>query len=218
MHPSKDAAIHPGGGRGPAGLRRARLRPSLAAVWRGSAGSGHTLPELLVVLTILTLFALIVMPRMASALLRTRMDAAEDSIRSDLRFAHARAVATGLRHQFALDTTTGEVVVMPFHPEDQVAGATGSAQMQPAQAAPALKDVLPTGVRVTQWTVSPLGYTQNAQPAGGNIGATPLVFYPEGTADSGVLILEDGEGRRRGITIDGFSGEIRSMTEEELKQ
>jgi type II secretory pathway pseudopilin PulG len=168
----------------------------------------HTLTELLLVLTILGTLAVIALPRFASALMRSRVDAALDAARSDLHFTRARAVATGLRHQFMLDAVTREIVVEPLRPELLEGDPLGG------QALPdvALRTRLSEEVRVAEWSVFPLGYDSGSGAAN-----VPLVFYPEGRGDSAVLILEDGQGTRRGLRVDGFSGEIREMTDEEMR-
>jgi prepilin-type N-terminal cleavage/methylation domain-containing protein len=177
----------------------------------------HTLTELLVVLTILGLFAGIAMPRVIGSLMRSKLDAALGAIRSDVTFARARAVSSGLRHQVLMNTETGELRVEPFRPEQQAV----EGQAQTVDQRPALTDTLPQSVRVTTWSVSPLGAAQGLATAAqdgtaGGDGA-PILFYPEGRSDDALIVLEDSEGTRRGLRIDGFSGEIREMQPEELQ-
>jgi len=171
----------------------------------------HTLTELLVVMTILVLFAGIIIPRFASTSRRQRLDGALEALRSDLTFAKARAVSTGLRHQFMLDTSTGEVVVEAFRPEE-AAGTTGSAQ---TESEPAHRNQLPEDVRVVRFSVSPVG-AQTGTSAGGNVASenSPLVFYPEGTSDRAVVVLEERGGTQRGLLVDGMTGEIRELDAE----
>jgi prepilin-type N-terminal cleavage/methylation domain-containing protein len=182
----------------------------------GRARRAHTLTELLVVLTILAIFAVITLPRVASAVLRTRLDAALEAVRGDLNFARARAVSTGVRHQLVIDPSTGQVGVEPFRPE-QLAVQTTS-PTQPVSDF-VLQDRLHESVQVAVWTVSPVGAALSS-PGGFPTGAAgaPLVFYPEGTSDDAILILEDQQGSRRGLRVDGFSGEIREMEPEEMQQ
>jgi len=170
--------------------------------------------ELLVVLTFLTLFAVIVIPNMASGWTKSKLDTSVEAMRSNLNYSRARAVATGLRHQFQLDPSTGEIAVAPYHPEDQaLAGQVGAPQAD--QPDVALRDNLPEGVRVVDWQVYPLGVPQT--PLGG-AGDIPLTFYPEGTSDSAEVVLEDDRGTKRGYRLDGFNGELRELTEEEIQQ
>lgn len=165
------------------------------------------------VLAILTLFALIAIPRMASAVLRSRLDAALDSVRGDLQFTRARTVSTGLRHQMQIDAGSGEILVAPFHPEETVSGAAAPGATPDI----ALQDSLPRDVRVVQWSVSPLGYDTGQAQAGGAGSSQSLVFYAEGRGDSAVLVLEDTHGDRRGLRFDGFTGDIRELQPEEMK-
>lgn len=184
-----------------------------------SSRRGHTLPEVLVVLTILSLFAFLALPRFANSLMQNRLDATVSQIRDDLRFARTRAIATGIRHQVILDPQTRELVVLPYRPEEDSgtgagAGGGGAAQVEPE---PVLRNQVPEEVRVVEWNVSPLGY-ENAPNARASLQqeATPLVFYPEDRSDSAILVLESEDGRRAGLAVDPTTGEIRDLTEEEL--
>lgn len=170
--------------------------------------------ELLVVLTFLTLFAVIVIPNMAAGWTRSNLDTALEALRSDLNFSRARAVATGLRHQFELNASTGQIAVMPYHPDDAALGGQAGAAL-PEQPDVALQDNLPEGVRVLEWQVYPLGVPQ--APIGG-AGDLPLTFYPEGRSDSAEVVLEDERGAKRGFRLDGFNGELRELTAEEIQQ
>ena len=186
--------------------------------WRSTGGGrprrAHTLVEVLLVLTILSMFALIAIPKMASAVLRSRLDAGIEALRNDLSYTRALAVGTGLRHQFELDPDSGQVAVQPFRPEEQSTLGAG----QPAQIDVVLHDRLHSDVRVVTWTVAPMaGAEQQAAPAAA-AATLPLVFYPEGRSDGAVLILEDTEGTRRGLTVDPLTGEIRELLPEELQQ
>jgi len=167
------------------------------------------------VLTILALFAVIVTPRLASGLLRNKLDAAADALHADLTFAHARAISTGLRHQLLVDSSTGDVLVLPVHPEE--AAATGASTAQ-TMVLPALQDRIPDDVKVTGWNVYPLATGAQTNQATSAADGSPLVFYPEGTSDSAQIVLEDGAGNRRGVEVDGYTGDIRELSAEELAQ
>ena len=173
---------------------------------------GHTLPELLVVLTLLSLFAVLALPRMVGGLVRTRMDAAVEALRGDLQFARARASATGLRHQVTVDTASGEILVVPFRAEEAVVSSTSLEVRSPA----VLHDRLPEQVRISEWSISPLGYQQGQPTAAQD--TPPLMFYPEGNSDSARIVLEDRDGGRSGFLLDGFTGTLRDMKDEELRQ
>ncbi len=172
----------------------------------------------MLVLTILVLFAGIAMPKLASAIMRSRLDATFAAVRSDLLFARDRAVGTGLRHQFVLDPASRQIGVQAYHPEDQLGAAPGAATTNPQDDVP-LKDRLPDDIRVASWTIAPLGSDPSKPNAqfGAQGSVTPLVFYPEGGSDSGKLILEDSAGDRRGMQVDGLNGTVRELTPEELK-
>lgn len=171
----------------------------------------HTLTELLVVLTILALFSVVAIPRFAATAMRSRLDAAVDALRANIGYTRARAVSTGLRHQMFLDAETFEITVQPFRPEQLETQGTAVQQVPE----PVLRDRLPELIRVTDWSVEPLGYLN--QTAAASTSDQPLTFYPEGNGDSVTIVLEDNFGERRGLRLDGYSGEIVALTPEELR-
>ena len=117
------------------------------------------------------------------------------------------------------------MLVQPFHPEDSVAGAAGTAAAPGAatnanQVDVSLRDRIPDDVKIVEWTVAPLGADTGAAGATTSLGdnSQPLVFYAEGTSDTLEVILEDSQGNRRGLQLDGNTGEIREMTADDLQQ
>ncbi|MFN3650685.1 MAG: hypothetical protein ACK47B_14005 [Armatimonadota bacterium] len=185
-----------------------------------AARRAHTLTELLVVLTILTLFAGIVMPRLASALIRSHLEVAIERVQSGFSYTRARAVATGLRHQVAFNAQTREIVAEPFRPELTTQGATTTVRDDDPSLQPALRTTLPEEVQVVEWTVIPMeaGMQGGRTTYSTSTADAPLVSYPEGMGDSARVVLEDEEGRRRGVILDGFTGEIRELEPEELSR
>lgn len=173
----------------------------------------------MLVLAILVLFAGIVMPKVANSLMRAKLDSAFNAVRSDLVYTRDRSVGTGVRHQFVLDPSSLEIMVQAYHPEEQLGVTPTSTANNSQQADTPLKDHLPSDIRVARWEIAPLG-SDPSRPTtqfGQQGGATPLVFYPEGNGDSATLVLEDAGGRQRGLQVNGFTGEIRELSAEELK-
>ncbi len=188
---------------------------------------GHTITEVLLVLTILVLFAVVALPRFVSSLSTSRLDAAIDAYRGDLEFARSRAIATGSRHYVMVDTQTGELIVVPFRADENALQQQGGSQQTPAMdegsaagegQSVLLRETLPDGIQLVDWTVSPLGLQQQtgaqSSPA---IQDLPLTFYAEGQGDAARLILENAEGQRRGILVDPVTGEIRMLDPEEMQ-
>lgn len=169
---------------------------------------------MLVVLAILTLFAFLVVPKFIGSRNRARLDSALQMALNDLSFARARAISTGLRHQVVMDTQSGELVVAPYHPEDAEVRTASTAPQQDV----ALRDAFPEDVAISSWTVSPMGVNTQTAGTSGTAGDGPLTFYPEGRGDDATLVLRDGDGDRKGLLVDGYSGVIREMTDTELAQ
>lgn len=171
----------------------------------------HTLMELLVVLTLLTLAAGITVPRFLSGWATAQLNSAASAVRNDLTFARTRAAASGVRHQVMMDRERGAVIVQPFRPEE----ATMQSSTQAPQELPVLEDELPEQVRIVEWTVEPFGYS--GQPTSQNQ-LDVLTFYAEGRSDSALVVLEGVSGEQRGIELNGFTGEIRELNEAELRE
>lgn len=176
------------------------------------------------VLTILSLFAVLALPRFITSIGRAKLSTAMNMVRQALFFARSRSAATGVRHQLTLDRENRLVIVEAFQPEMSMAGnglsGAGGATTQPGQSGvpPALREQFPEGVEVAEWTVTPLesiiGNPTRTQS--GATGIETMFFYPEGRGDSAYLVLEDA-GERRAVEIDGFRGEIRELTQEEMQ-
>jgi hypothetical protein len=165
----------------------------------------------MIVIFILVLFALMVMPRFISTLARTRLDGAMNQVRADLDFARSRAMATGLRHQLVLNAESGEIQVVPYRPEES---AANSPTPQGQVAEQTLNDRIPPEIKVVEWQITPMSNSGSAAAPG--VGSDILTMYPEGISDSALLVLEDGQGNRRGLELNGFTSELRELTQEEI--
>lgn len=173
----------------------------------------HTLAELAVVTTILSLLATLVVPRFFAGLGKTQGETALEMIQEDFAFARQRAIGTGMRHQLILNPQTGEIrVEVRRVDEEQTGNARSVSENQ------VLTDRLPEEVRVVEWLVNPLTASTALTRSGATQAADAVVCYPEGRTDDATLILEDKQGRRFGVRLDGFTGELRPLTPEELSK
>lgn len=176
------------------------------------------------VLTILSLFAVLALPRFITSIGRAKLSSAMNTVRQALYFARARSAATGVRHQLTLDRENRLVTVEAFQPEMSMSGnglsGAGGPTGQPGQngVPPALLEQFPEGIEVAEWSVTPLEamIDNPTRTQSGSTGIETMFFYPEGRGDSAYLVLEDG-GERRAVEIDGFRGEIRELTREEMQ-
>lgn len=174
---------------------------------------GHTLMEMLVVATLLIAVAALVGPRLVERLGRSRLEAGLRALRGDLEYTRARAIATGMRHQLMVDPTTGEIVAEPLRPEESLEPGAAQQNLVPGLA---LRDRLPQDIAVTAWRLTPFGVTGNVRSEEQQ---GPVTFYPEGMSDSLEVVLEEtrGDRERRGLFLNGLTGEIRELTEEQMR-
>ncbi|MGV3723404.1 MAG: hypothetical protein ACO1SX_21115 [Actinomycetota bacterium] len=172
----------------------------------------HTLMELLVVITLLLLAVGIAMPYFMHGWSTAQMNSAAAAIRNNFGFARTRAVASGVRHQLLIEPEAGTLIVQAFRPDEQ---ANASATQQAGQELPVLEYALPERVRVTEWTVEPMGYAaQNVSQTQSEV----VTFYAEGRSDNALVVLETDTGERRGVELNGFTGEITELNELELRE
>jgi Tfp pilus assembly protein FimT len=173
----------------------------------------HVLMELVVVITLLMVAAAIAGPRIISAMSRPRVEDARAKLRADLEFTRARAVSTGLRHQFLLDSSTGKISALAFHPDEM--NNTGGAAANSEDVV--LQDQLPDEVKATWEPQIGLGNVQ--QSTGANTTVSEVItFYPEGNGDGVLVTFEDRDGARCGLELNGYTGQLRDLTSTELSQ
>lgn len=173
----------------------------------------HTLAELAVVMTILSLIATLVVPRLIVAWGRVEGDSALEMVQEDFAFARARAIGTGMRHQLIVNPQTGEIVVEVRRVDEEQTGNVRSVSENQV-----LTSRLPETVKVVEWVVHPLTASTALNRSGATTAADAVICYPEGRTDDATLIIEDKQGRRSGVRLDGFTGELRAMTTEELSK
>jgi hypothetical protein len=162
-------------------------------------------------MTLLSLLATLVGPRLIVAWGKVQGESALEMVQEDFAFARARAIGTGMRHQLLINPQTGEITVEVRRVDEEQTGNTRGSGNQ------VLTDHIPEEVKVVEWQVNPLTASTALNRTGATTAADSVVCYPEGRTDDATLILEDQQGRRSGVHLDGYSGELRAMTPEELK-
>lgn len=158
---------------------------SIIQARRSLRGSGFTLPEMVVVMTISAILAATAAPSMLN-LSSTRAAVAARQLVRDLTFARQRSIATGIRHWVVFDTSAQTWSVLTENPESPGrAGAapmndlaTGRPFLQALNAAPftgiSLANVsIGAGSEIGfDWRGKPLNSSQAALAADGSITLT----------------------------------------------
>ena len=171
----------------------------------------HTLAELAVVMTILSVLATLVVPRLIVAWGRMQGETALEMVQEDFAYARQRAIGTGMRHQLIVNPQTGEISVEVRRVDEMTTGNARSVSENQV-----LTDRLPDEVKVVEWVVNPLTASTALNRSRATTAADAVICYPEGRTDDARLVIEDRDGRRSGVRLDGFTGELRALTEEEL--
>jgi len=191
---------------------------------------GHTLAELMVVIAILVLLAGIAMPRFAASLQGRRGEAAAARLRDTFAYAHARAVATGLRHVLRIDGESGRMTLYRFDPvltggqpptapvEEGRDDSSGFVEDKTAVTA----EAFPHGVTLEGLLIAPLE-TAPEDPrdifgARDTAGGDVISFYPDGTTDTVGAIVRDERGTAYILTMDERTGRTQQLDPEETRQ
>jgi prepilin-type N-terminal cleavage/methylation domain-containing protein len=196
--------------------------------------SGVTLIEVLLVLAILAAVAGMAAPTIDSMLTSRRVFHSADELVNDLLEARVRAIKTGQAQVFSatisgrdysitpwmgnydeIDASAGATITtstgLTIDTEASAAGATSS----PASGEVDVKELLED---VQFYSVETLIDSRNAaaiQSEGGTVAAPasggvskPVLFYPDGSSTTAMVILVDSRGRRIAIQLRGIVGQI----------
>jgi len=196
-----------------------------------------TLVEVLLVLGVVVLIAALAFPSMTGTLDRFRLRKAADQIRIQWQQARTQAIRSncrcsfryvpGGRHWAVQTVTQTETLVDPSSGQMLNSfGAAGSAGgLSDSQAH---CGELPEGVRFAQLPAGRAGAGANTSPYGSRLPSDamdgqlplldeteagagwswPIYFYPDGTADSASICLENEKGRRVEVHLRGLTGVV----------
>jgi prepilin-type N-terminal cleavage/methylation domain-containing protein len=194
-------------------LLRHAIAPGARREGRVPAAGGFTLIELMVVIVILAVLSSMIIPAMGGSMGRMRAETAARMIADLADHCYRQAVTTGRVHALVISADGRELAVLaepPVDPATPLWGVPLDADGNPVE--PALQPVgipgwmdrmLPEGVMVSEAT---LFDTEAAQTVEGD---AQLLFFPDGTAEFGVVSVSSLEGDVYDVTIEGMSGTVR---------
>lgn len=180
------------------------MTTSAATTCRRTSRLGHTLVELMIVLTLLVLIGALVLPNYALRRAAAESEGEVDRLVALLALARERAIATGMRHQVRFDPGTGQIEVVPMTVEETPAvdrlQLSERLQLERVAAAPIEAGVL-----------DPLPLAAGDAPL-----EWQITFYPEGIADAALVLMRSDHEASYAITVDPLTGEAHALAEEEL--
>lgn len=190
---------------------------------RAPGRRAFTLAEILLVLAVLVVIAAFAVPAVKGSLDNYRLRKSADTIRSAFATARATAARTGVTHIFQYTPETAEYTIQPWSTGDEYlemsigptinTGTAASAATSPIQ--PVKVTPLPEGVQfhsvVTSSSLRDLRTISNSGSAVGAMssasqGATPILFYSDGSSSSATVTLKNGRGAFVEIKLRGLTG------------
>jgi type IV pilus assembly protein PilA len=186
-----------------------------------------TLAEIMLVMAVLVVIAAFAVPLAKGSLETYRLRKSADSIRSAFASARAAAARTGMTHIFQYTPESADYKVHPWANGDaflEVSTAptinTGGTQ---AASAPSMSNIkttpLPEGIKFHGVTTDSsvrdartITQSGNSASAMGSVpaGATPILFYSDGSSSNATVVLKNGRGAFIQIKLRGLTGHSAS--------
>lgn len=195
--------------------------------WRsphtGANRRAFTLAEILLVLAVLVVIAAFAVPAVKGSLDNYRLRKSADTIRAAFASARSAAARTGVTHVFRYTPEAAQYTIEPWSTGDEYlemstgptidtgsAASAATPTIQPIQVTPLPEGVLfhsvvtNSSVRDLR-TISNTGNTTTAISSAPQ-GATPILFYSDGSSSSATLTLKNGRGAFVEVKLRGLTG------------
>ncbi|WP_175517436.1 prepilin-type N-terminal cleavage/methylation domain-containing protein [Planctomicrobium piriforme] len=185
---------------------------------------GFTLLELLLVLAILGIMATLSWPRLLTTLKQQTLQGNVEQVRQVLDHARVRAVEEGRTLQLRFEPHGRRYVVLPQEPADQTAAASTTTtfskagpRVEPFRIYQLAEDChfhVDNALLSGQTTVSErLGdpwtsQIENAMGAQDVSWSAPILYYPDGSATDGKLVVMDRSRRYIKLNVRGLTGAV----------
>jgi type II secretion system protein H len=170
--------------------------------------AGFTLIELMVVITIIGVVTAMMIPEMKGSLQDALLRSTSRELINAFDLAYSRAVSLNQTRRVRIDEKTGRYLV-----EKRVM-QNGQDDFVPADDVPGAKGELDSRISIEFHQPDEGVSEPDAQPdvattdVGSSVDGVAIAFYPDGTADSGDIILRDQEGFRLGLRINPITARV----------
>jgi len=174
------------------------------------ASTGFSLIELMIVLVIMSFVLALAGPTVTRGLSGLTLKTAAKKVAAALRYARSQAVNRSQPYSVIFDQEHERIVILgipqPLEPDQAVAAEPGTEAADAAEDAGQKPDIkvvaLPEGITLKEIIVG-----------GNEITATQkelahMVFYPDGTAQGGELVLADSRNRKFRVCIAFLTGVV----------
>lgn len=177
-----------------------------------------TLIEVLLVLALLVVLGALAWPMLTRPFATQRLRSAADTVRTEWAAARLEAIKTGRVYVFRYSLDTGEFSVESQVPPEEMVGEgmiedpeNPGLAIDPLELAPKIS-CLPEGI---VFVGGETGLDQRADTVATDVAPTedrlaiwaePLLFFPDGTATSAVVMLENQHGAQIELSLRGATG------------
>ena len=171
-----------------------------------------TLVELMVVIALIGILSAMILPAMRGTYGDALLRSSSRELVNVFSLAYSRAVSINQVHRVRFEKSSGRYVIErcvreaaqgdEFAPVKDVAGCEGE-----------LDQRISLQIHETDSEVPPDGEREAPpppdKPPGNQLESQTISFYPDGTADSVMVLLQDREGFRLGLKIDPVTARVR---------
>lgn len=192
---------------------------------------GFSLMELLLVLAVLATVMAIAMPTYQGMIVAQRLQQSAEKLELEMRRARVAAIRTGQAQVFRFQIGAGQYESKAWLGADDAINASGGATVQ--NSAGMIVETASDGSSLgTAQTKDDQGQkleegivfvsadsvadsrtvaeaTQNGQVATAGGWSSPILFYPDGTATTAKIIIQDDQGGSRFVQIRGLTGQTQ---------
>ena len=178
--------------------------------------AGFTLIELMVVITIIGIMTAMMIPEMKGSFQDALLRSASRELINVFDLAYSRAVSLNQVRRVRLEEKTGRYLVEKQTQEN------GLEDFVPADDVPGNRGQLDSRIAMEFHPAGGLAPEENAATEAPVSGSSPdpatIAFYPDGTADSGAVLLRDREGFRLRLQINPVTARVHVVEMEREAQ
>jgi type II secretion system protein H len=159
---------------------------------------GFTLLELMVVIVLIGILSATLIPAMRGTYEAEILHAQSRRLTEALNLAYSRAVTLNQPHRLRLNTNE-----LRFFIEGRITNPEGKTSFNPIPYAPGAQGSLDPRISIRR-TTEPSPDTQPLSLF------DPITFFPNGTADATLLVLQDRQGFRRALRVNPITARVDS--------
>ena len=168
--------------------------------------NGVTLLEILLVVAVLTILAGLAVPLWSGLLATEKVKQGADILRAELGSTRVMAIREGEEYAFCYTPDTGQFWQEPLSQSTQFSGAVNTLAPSSKLSLPP-KNFLPEGVTFMAGEAQESTRSEEVEDESGAAnGYERVIFYPDGTAQTAGIIIQNENGDSVMVTVRGLTG------------